>query len=567
MHVRMTWRSGLLLAGLLALVTGCQRTRPPGTPEVVVAPTRGQPLREYEFGVVVQDPDADSVAVRFDWGDGDTSGWSAPVASAETVLGRHTYATADTYYLTCQARDESWLLSGWMTARAVDMTGTGNTLPDAPSKPTGPASVVVAQVCTLTTAATDPDSGSISARFDWGDGDTSGWSQWQPSGSQFTAARGFDRAATLSVRAQVRDWDGGVSPWSEPLVVSVAAGTQPGEPIWRLGLSGSSPALAPDGTIYIVTARGLYAVGPDGTTRWRFDSPSLPCSSPSVGPDGTIYYWVMDTLYAVRPDGTRRWTAHVDDYPYPEVAVPAIGADGTIYAAAGDTLYAFDADGLSRWAFPAGGSFSSAPAIGADGTIYAGCWDRYLYALRPDGSVKWTYYAEHGIGGSVSVGQDGTVYFGCDSMHAVNPDGTRKWSFWVSGWIYATPSIGPDSTIHFGCSDGIHFALNLDGSERWRYIGRDRMFGSPAIAADGTTYTDFGFNFGALRRDGTLWWQILAPAWAWDSPVLGADGTVYWCVNGYLYAFVGTSPLAATAWPMFGHDPQHTCRYGYTPMR
>jgi len=557
----------VLCAGLLVLVSGCPRNRPPGIPDLVVAPTTGPPLLEYEFGAVACDPDEDSVAVRFDWGDGDTSSWSAQVASGETAFMNHGYGVSDTYYVTCQSRDASWSLSGWMPARAVDMTGSGNARPEAPSKPEGPASAMVAQVCTLTTVATDPDSGSVSVRFDWGDGDTSGWSQWQASGSSFTAARGFDRASTLIVRAQARDWGGGVSAWSEPLTVTVAAGTQPGEPIWRLGASGSSPALATDGTIYIVTGRGLYAVSSDGTMRWRFDTPCYQCSSPSVGSDGTVYYWAVDTLYAVNADGTRRWAAHVDDYPHPGSAVPAIGADGSIYAAAGDTLYAFSASGSPRWAYPAGGSFCSAPAIGPDGTVYAGCWDRNLYAVRPDGSLRWKYFAEHGIGGSVSVGEDGTVYFGCDSLHALNPDGSRKWSFAASGWTYATPSIGPDSTIHFGCSDGIHFALNLDGSERWRYIGRDRMFGSPAIAADGTIYTDFGFDFGALRSDGTLWWQIYAPCWAWESPVIGPDGTVYWCVNGYLYAFVGNSPLAQTAWPMFGHDPQHTCRYGYSTTR
>ncbi len=51
----------------------------------------------------------------------------------------------------------------------------------------------------------------------------------------------------------------------------------------------------------------LYAIRPDGSLRWTFETDDRIRSSPSIGPDGTIYFGSFDgRLYAVHPDGTER---------------------------------------------------------------------------------------------------------------------------------------------------------------------------------------------------------------------------------------------------------------------
>ncbi len=53
-----------------------------------------------------------------------------------------------------------------------------------------------------------------------------------------------------------------------------------------------SPVQAADGTIYIVKGSYLYAVNPNGSTKWVFDSWDYRTShgaTPAIGPDGTIY--------------------------------------------------------------------------------------------------------------------------------------------------------------------------------------------------------------------------------------------------------------------------------------
>ena len=71
----------------------------------------------------------------------------------------------------------------------------------------------------------------------------------------------------------------------------------------------SSPAIGPDGTIYIGSEDNkLYAINPDGTEKWAFNTGGNVNSSPAIGPDGTIYVGSDDDkLYAINPDGTEKW--------------------------------------------------------------------------------------------------------------------------------------------------------------------------------------------------------------------------------------------------------------------
>lgn len=141
---------------------------------------------------------------------------------------------------------------------------------------------------------------------------------------------------------------------------------------------GQPPAVAPDGTVYILsgdpsTGLGadtgtLYAVGPDGRERWRYRVKGNPQSGPSVGADGTVYFACAGTVYAVHPDGTERWrlaTSHKVE------TKPAIDAAGTLYVFGGDGLVAVNPDGTLKYQVPApAGSVLTEVAIGANRTLY-----------------------------------------------------------------------------------------------------------------------------------------------------------------------------------------------------
>jgi outer membrane protein assembly factor BamB len=109
-------------------------------------------------------------------------------------------------------------------------------------------------------------------------------------------------------------------------------------------------AIAADGTIYVGSNdRKLYALKPDGTKKWEFETGDKVQSSPALDSDGKIYFGSLDNkLYAVKPNGTKEWE---------------FATDGVV---------------------------TSSPAIGSDGTIYFGSWDHKFYALKPDGTKKWS---------------------------------------------------------------------------------------------------------------------------------------------------------------------------------
>jgi outer membrane protein assembly factor BamB len=113
-----------------------------------------------------------------------------------------------------------------------------------------------------------------------------------------------------------------------------------------------------------------------------------PFSSPAVAPDGTVYYGDTDPkgnglrLYAVSPSGQMKWFWESDKKPY-EFSTPAVGSDGTVYISTDVGLFAIRGNGSLKWKVEIAAGTSS-PNIAPDGTIYVGAEDG-LYAINPSG--------------------------------------------------------------------------------------------------------------------------------------------------------------------------------------
>lgn len=157
---------------------------------------------------------------------------------------------------------------------------------------------------------------------------------------------------------------------------------------WVFGthdLVNSSPAVefegAVDKTVYVGSLDGyLYAIdAQNGTEKWKTMLFSV-FSSPAIGPDGTVYVGSeAPRFWAIRPDGTKRWEFATGGSVR---SSPAIGADGTVYVGADDDqIYAISPQGKLRWAAATQGNIYSSPAI-AGGRLYVGSSDRHLYAFK-----------------------------------------------------------------------------------------------------------------------------------------------------------------------------------------
>lgn len=334
----------------------------------------------------------------------------------------------------------------------------------------------------------------------------------------------------------------------------------------------SSPAISPDGTIYIGSGdKNLYALNPDGTLKWTGVTQGSVYTSPAIADDGTVYVASHDgNLYAFRPDGSQKWSyPTASPYSRQIQSSPAIGPDGTVYIGSVDeNLYAVNPDGTLKWTFPAGYAIDSSPAIGADGTIYFGVFN--IYGINSDGTFRASY--SHGvfIRSSPAIGIDGSVYIGswwC-KLIALHPDVSLQWSLPCNptegNGAYSSPAIGQDGTIYVGAYDGKLYAVNPDGTIQWAFtVGDTIYYSSPAIDKNGTIYigcTDG--NLYAINPDGTSKWTLAVGGAIDSSPAIGPDGTIYiGSYNGNVYAINGDSGgLADTPWPMFHQNLLHTGR-------
>jgi large repetitive protein len=351
----------------------------------------------------------------------------------------------------------------------------------------------------------------------------------------------------------------GVSAYQGP---SAPVATQWSFPVSK---SGSSSVLGPDGTIYMGTSSGVYAMNPDGTVKWTFiGDPDITINStPAVASDGTIYVGIGNDLYAINPDGTEKWRESTGGLV---LSSPMLSSNGTIYVGSNDGyVYAIDshaADPAARlkWKSAFVGSVGyNAPAISPDGdTVYI--TSRYLSDSTVGaiaaidagtGLVDWQVPTPGGIvfQSSPAVGTDGTIYFGSRNtyIYALNPDGSEKWSFKTSGWIDATPTLGNDGTIYVGSADKNLYALNSDGSLKWKFATAGQVRAMAAMGSDGTLYVgDSNTRLYAVNPDGTENWSLslLGGYGILDTPIIGTDGTLYvgtYWINGRVYA-IGPKP-------------------------
>jgi outer membrane protein assembly factor BamB len=554
---------------MLVVVLSCRKNHAATIPTVPAGPDSCFTDTTYAFTTIVADPDGDSVAVRFDWGDS-LSDWTSLVASGDTVASTHAWPDTGTYEVRAQARDKALKNSDWSAALAVRVV-VARPAPGAPAEPDGPAKGGQDSTYAFSTVAFHPESMNVAIRFAWGDGDTSDWSEFVAPGESVTMTHRWTVPDTYAVAAQAKDTGNAMSQWSVPHNIRIRMPDT--LRLWRYKLTAmegssfySSPAFGPDGHIYVGSPdSALYSINTDSTLRWRYSTGGVIRSSPAIAPDGTIYVGSYDKmLYAVNSDGTLRWS-----YPTGGAihASPAIGADGTIYFGSLDHwFYAIDANGAFGWHVLANRAGRSSPAVADDGVVCVGTDDDDICAVNPNGSTKWEYKTGGTIHAAPSIGADGTVYCGSDDgyLYALDPNGTLNWKFATDSTVQGSASIASDGTIYFGSDNGNLYALNSDGALKWKYLTGGSVSASPTIASDGTIYFGSADNsVYALNPDGSAKWQFDSDGAIQSSPTIGADGKVYFTSkDGYLYALKGRSSLAGSPWPKFHHDLRNAGRAG-----
>ena len=91
----------------------------PETPSIPYGDTFGYTYVSYTFSSHTIDPQSEDIAIRFDWGDGDTSSFSDFEHSGQTIRTSHTYNQSGIYYIKAQAKDINNILTEWSDTHMI----------------------------------------------------------------------------------------------------------------------------------------------------------------------------------------------------------------------------------------------------------------------------------------------------------------------------------------------------------------------------------------------------------------------------------------------------------------
>ncbi len=372
---------------------------------------------------------------------------------------------------------------------------------------------------------------------------------------------------------------------------SAAAPPQPGTLKWKFNTQSrgvySSPAIGPDGTVYVGGGYGtVHALDPATGEQWwsvMFGNGSV-VSAPAIGRDRTVYIGVVIPMYDMFGldgiTGVCKWRRDLGGHIE---SSPAISYDGHIYITAygGKDFFALDGQTGADLIQPvdlSGGR--SSPAIDHNETVYVRSSSTLKAVNRSNGEVIWSTVLEgatnEGLFSSPTIGLSGTIYIG--SRHGLfaldNRSGHVIWQFQTLGTARSSAAIDEHGKIYIGDDRGVMYAVTPTGQEVWRFSAKkgdgddSQILCSPAVTADGTVVfmARTGKVYALHTNDGSAAWEYDTHSGGpgveqHSSPSIANDGTVYiGGFDGYIYAIHGTGPLAQSIWPKFRQGPRNTGR-------
>ncbi len=319
------------------------------------------------------------------------------------------------------------------------------------------------------------------------------------------------------------------------------------------GNTNSAPAIGADGTIYIGSAAtNLYAVNPDGTTKWEFSNPAGNVFSPVIRGDRIYVNSADNRVYAVnRSSGNLAWSVPTVGPLSERPAVDSV--DNLVYATAGNSIVKILEGTTVRSLFLAGGAILTSPPVlsNSRSTVYHTLNDNRLHARTTETLEELPGWPSSVIGAAVGAPVvapgSGFIFVSAgNSLFKINPssptaapaafspgsstptsspalsrDGNRVYVAFDNGKLYAlsaadlsliwtfpeTGSIGTRVTtalvddnenIYVGSDNGFVYALFTDGSVKWEFNTGGNVRAQPNIDKNGTVYAGSDYLGGQL---------------------------------------------------------------------
>jgi len=234
----------------------------PNTPSTPSGPNSGQRGVSYQISSSASDPDGDNVAIRFSWGDGDTSAWSSYVTSGSSVTVSKAWSAAGTYSVRAQAKDAIGTVSGWSAGRSITISDALNNPIVFVSNRSGPGNYEIYSMSV---------DGTNVLRLT-NNGFSENWPKWRP-GRQHIVFNSW------------RDERAGI-------YIMNADGSNEQFPAQPPG-NNNEPSWSPNGLMLCFSSgttgesRDIYSMMIDGTQQRRLTTDSADDHCPDWSPDGT----------------------------------------------------------------------------------------------------------------------------------------------------------------------------------------------------------------------------------------------------------------------------------------
>ena len=323
------------------------------------------------------------------------------------------------------------------------------------------------------------------------------------------------------------------------------------QPIFRIDPHNKQPCYLPqivvgaDGTLYVTgNDNRIFALNPrTRVVLWEARLAGPICASPAIGPDGTVYVQLYNRLFAFDGgSGAMRWAAPISEGigASNTGATPAIGADGTIYVGSGDrSLYALKSQNGDRlWRVPLGaGDAALSPSIGSGGIIFSGIYLQSTVAVDAGGTIVWRKENQPIV---IMPGHDNILYIQdkLGSGHALDQaSGIVRWTAPDKPW--RPIGVGADGMVYAVSGPKGKLEAREPGSWAARWSVSYALGSNAAIGADQTIYSGNGPFLGALDgRTGMERWRVVSNGLDADGPpAIGADGLLFvGAADGTIYS-------------------------------
>jgi outer membrane protein assembly factor BamB len=343
--------------------------------------------------------------------------------------------------------------------------------------------------------------------------------------------------------------------------------------------SGTLPVVADNGTVYMAEPNGnVSSIYPNGAVGWTVHLASSPEWSPALGPDGTIYITAHNysagqmsivSEYALSSNGSVRWVLQLEGFFSGSVIAAENGTtylsmetghmvDAMNWTNDNISVVAVDPLGNIEWNLSLPPGHMSSPALAPDGSIRLQT-NYSLFAIAPNGRIIWDLALEPPItnGGLGSIGEpfeiavdgNGTTFLiNGTSLLKINSTGDLQWLYPLHsmGHYINAPIVLFNGTVYVvtGQPSSTITAINYSGGlvwESWYDAGYGGYFSFPAVSANGLIIVYGHPSLWAISAfDGSEVWrtQALTQSSSWsslDSALIGGEGRIYVILTGSGY--------------------------------